>query len=195
MRPGPFALPDAGRLNAAAGAALLATALAAAYLLVAPQSADLAAQVYRAGLFHRAGWLLWDTAWYGGPPLLGYSVLFPPLGALLGVRLAGALSVVAAAALFGALVRAPFPARRAAIGATWFAAGIAAQLLTGRMTFLFGVAIGLGAVLAARHGRRALAVALAAATMLASPVAGAFVALAGLGWAVAERSKFGAALA
>ena len=195
MRPGPFALPDAGRLNAVAGAALLAAALAVAYLLIAPQSADLAAQVYRAGLFHRAGWLLWDNAWYGGHPLLGYSVLFPPLGALLGVRLAGALSVVAAAALFGALVRAPFPARRAAIGATWFAAGIAAQLLTGRMTFLFGVAIGLGAVLAARHERRALAVALAAATTLASPVAGAFVALAGLGWAVAERSKFGAALA
>src|SRR2546423_14014196 len=98
MRPGPFALPDAGRLNAAAGAALLATALAAAYLLIAPQSADLAAQVYRAGLFHRAGWLLWDNAWYGGHPLLGYSVLLPPLGAPLRVPLARALSVVAPAA-------------------------------------------------------------------------------------------------
>src|SRR4051794_23941640 len=195
MRPGPFALPDAGRLNAAAGAALLATALAAAYLLVAPQSADLAAQVYRAGLFHRAGWLLWDNAWYGGHPLLGYSVLFPPLGAVLGVRLAGALSVVAAAGLFAVLAREAFPGRRAAIGSAWFAAGVAAQLLTGRMTFLFGVAIGLGAILAARRDRRALAVALAALTTLGSPVAGAFVALAGAAWAIAHPRTFGVALA
>src|SRR3954447_10656968 len=108
MRPAPIALPNAGRFNAAAGAALLAGAIAAAYLVTAPASADLAAQVYRAGLFQRAGWLLWDNAWYGGHPLPGYSVLFPPVGALLGVRLAGALSVVAAAALFGALAREAF---------------------------------------------------------------------------------------
>jgi hypothetical protein len=195
MRPAPYAATDAGRLRAAAFAALLAGALAVTYLLVAPQSADLAAQVYRAGLFSRAGFLLWDNAWYGGHPLLGYSVLFPPLGALIGVRLAGAISVVAAAGLFGVLARDAFPARRAAVGAAWFAAGIAAQLLTGRMTFLFGVALGLAAVLAARREKRALAVALAAATTLGSPVAGAFVALAGAAWAIAARRGFGVALA
>src|SRR3954470_22489965 len=104
MRPASYA-PDAGRLRAASFAALLAGALAVTYLLVAPQSADLAAQVYRAGLFSRAGFLLWDNAWYGGPPLLGLSGLFPPLGALVGVRLVGAVSVVAAAGLFGVLAR------------------------------------------------------------------------------------------
>ena len=62
MRPGPLALPVAGRLNAAAGAALLAAAIAAAYLVTSPSSADLAAQIYRAGLFQRAGWLLWDNS-------------------------------------------------------------------------------------------------------------------------------------
>src|SRR4051794_41744604 len=144
MRPGPFALPDAGRLNAAAGAALLASALAAAYLLVAPQSADLAAQVYRAGLFRRTGWLLWDNAWYGGHPLLGYSVLFPPLGALLGVRLAGALSVVAAAALFAAIVRRGFgPGPATAAGALWVSGGVALPLPTGPMALPPGPARGL----------------------------------------------------
>src|SRR3954454_16767001 len=105
MPPASYASPDAGRLRAAAIDALLAGAIAGTYLLVAPQSADLAAQVYRAGLFSRTGFLLWDNAWYGGHPMLGYSVLFPPLGALLGVRLVGAVSVVAAAGLFGVLAR------------------------------------------------------------------------------------------
>jgi hypothetical protein len=156
-------------------AGLIAGAIAVAYLIVAPVSADLAAQSYRAWLFGHAGPALWDNAWYGGHPLPGYSVLFPPLGALLGVRLAGALSVVAAAVLFAALVRS-----RAA--AAWFAAGIALQLLTGRMAFLLGVALGLGALLAAQRGRRAAGPVLAVLTTLASPVAGAFLAVAGVAW-------------
>ncbi|HEY3020490.1 MAG TPA: hypothetical protein VGJ32_09875, partial [Solirubrobacteraceae bacterium] len=196
--PQPWHLRLRGRLLPRAPAlqpVLIAAALAAAYLIAAPVSADLAAQTYRAGLFDRAGWLLWDNAWYGGHPLPGYSVLFPPLGALLGVRLVGALSVVVAAALFAALVRGAFPARRAAVGAAWFAAAVAAQLLTGRITFLLGVALALAALLAARRRSTAIAVILAALTTLASPVAGAFLALAGAAWAAGARRGTGAALA
>jgi hypothetical protein len=179
-------------------AALIAAGVAVAYLIAAPVSADLAAQTYRAWLFDHTGFALWDNAWYGGHPLPGYSVLFPPVAALLGVRLAGALSVVAAAVLFAALVR---DTPRAALGAAWFAAGVALQLLTGRMAFLFGVAVGLGALLAMQRGRRATrpergfparrrarrsyaaaGVGLAVATTLASPVAGAFLGLAGVAW-------------
>jgi hypothetical protein len=172
-------------------ASAIAAAVAIAYLVAAPVSADLGAQAYRAWLFGHAGFALWDNAWYGGHPLPGYSLLFPPLGALLGVRIVGALSVVAAAALFAALVRPVFPARRAALGAAWFAAGIGVQLLTGRMAFLLGVAVGLGALLAVQRGRRATGVGLAVATTLASPVAGAFLALAG----VARWRRAGLALA
>src|SRR4051812_46513096 len=157
-----------GALRRVRPAIAIAALIAAAYLVVAPESADLAAQLYRAELFDRHGWLLWDNAWYGGHPLPGYSVLFPPLGALIGVRLTGALSAVAAAALFAALVRDAFPARRAGLGAAAFAALVAAQLLTGRMTFLLGVALGLGALLAYRRHRTAHAIALAALTTLAS---------------------------
>ncbi len=49
--------------------------MAAVYLVLAPPSADLAAQDYRADL----GLVLWDNGWYGGHHMPGYSVLFPPL--------------------------------------------------------------------------------------------------------------------
>jgi hypothetical protein len=160
-------------------AALIAALIAVGYLIAAPVSADLAAQTYRAWLFDHAGLALWDNAWYAGHPLPGYSVLFPALGALLGVRLAGALIVIAAAAVFAALVR---DTPRAALGATWFAAGVALQLLTGRMAFLLGVTVGLAALLAAKRGHRTLSIVLAVATTLSSPVAGAFLALAGVAW-------------
>src|SRR4051795_3914773 len=106
----------------------VAALIAAAYLLVAPASADLAAQEHRAWL----GPGLWDDAWYAGHPTPAYSVLFPLLGAPLGPRLVGALSVVAAAACFTALAVRAFRPPAAGIAAAWFAAGVALQLLTGR---------------------------------------------------------------
>jgi hypothetical protein len=157
---------------------------AAVYLIVAPFSADLAAQEYRADL----GLTLWDNGWFAGHHTPGYSVLFPPLGGLLGVRVAGALAAVAAAAAFTPLARAHWRAhpRAADAAALWFAAGAAAMLLTGRLTFLLGVAIGVGALLALARDRRPLAAVLAAATTQASPVAGLFVALAVAAWALAS---------
>jgi|GEM_PF-6572116 len=46
-----------------------------------PPTADLAAQVYRAGLFERTGRILWDNNWFGGHHLPGYSLLTPWLWA------------------------------------------------------------------------------------------------------------------
>jgi hypothetical protein len=153
----------------------LAAVAAAAYLVLAPPSADLAAQYYRADL----GLVLWDNGWYGGHHMPGYSVLFPPLAAVLGPRLVGALSAVAAAWLFERLVRDLDGGRVAAL---WFALATASSLVTGRLTFALGVAVGLAAVLAAARGRSRWACAIAALASLASPVAGAFVALAAAAW-------------
>jgi hypothetical protein len=153
----------------------VAALLAVAYLLATPPSADLAAQEYRADL----GLVLWDNGWYGGHHMPGYSVLFPPLASLLGPRLVGALSAVAAAVLFERLVRDSDGARLAAL---WFAVGSVTTLISGRLTFALGVAIALGAVLAAARGRVVWACVLAALTSLASPVAGAFVGLAAAAW-------------
>src|SRR5436305_690368 len=139
---------------------LIAAAGAVAYLLLQPTSEDLAAQTFRATLFARDGFAVWDGLWYGGHHLPAYSVLFPPLAAALGPRLAGALAAVAAAALFAALARGRW-GERAWLGAAWFGLGAVTLLLTGRLAFAFGVALALGALLALQRGRRVLAVTLA----------------------------------
>lgn len=171
-------------VRAARGPVLIAAGIALVYLLVAPASADLAAQEYRVGLVRDHGFTVWDGGWYGGHHTPGYSVFFPPLGALLGAPAAGALAVVAAAALFALLADRHW-GRRARLGAAWFAVGVGSWLFTGRLTFLLGVALGLAALVAAQRGRTALAVLLAALTGLGSPVAALFVALAGTAWALA----------
>ncbi len=170
---------------------------ALAYLLVDPPSADLAAQEYRAGLVRDGGLGIWDNGWYAGHHTPAYSVLFPPLGALLGVKLAGALAAVAATALFARLAARRWPGGPALAAGLWFALATVATLMTGRLTFLLGAALGLAALLALAHGRRAGAAALAVATTLASPVAGLFLALAAVAWGLAApgRRATGALLA
>ena len=60
-----------------------AAVLALLYVIVSPPSLDLAAHLFRARLFGIEGLGLWDNYWYGGHHTPGYSVLFPPLAALL----------------------------------------------------------------------------------------------------------------
>ncbi len=173
---------------------LLATAIAAAYLIWAPASQDLAAATFRAEFFERNGFETWNDLWYSGHYLLSYSVLYPPIAALVGVRETGALVVVAAAALFAVLARRRFGGT-ALVPALWFAAGVSLWLLTGRLPFLLGVPLGLGALLAADRAHGGLSGLLAALAALASPVAGLFVALAGAAIAIAGERRRGAWLA
>ena len=140
----------------------VAAVLAIAWLAFGPPTPDLAAQVYRAGLFEREGWTIFDLYWYGGHHMPAYSILFPPLGALLGVRTVGALAAVASAALFDRIARRKFEPQAAYRGAMWFAVGTAADLLIGRLTFALGVTFALGAVLALQNGRRRLGLTLGA---------------------------------
>jgi hypothetical protein len=167
----------------------ITAAIGLLYVITAPPSADLAAASYRSGLFGRAGLTLWDNAWYGGHHLLAYSTLAPPLAWLVGPHLLAALSMTSATALFAALISGHFPDRATRIAAAWFAVGAGVSLLSSRVAFDLGLALGLGTLLAAQRGRRALALALAPLTALASPVAGAFVALAALAWALAGRPR------
>lgn len=164
---------------------LAAAVLAAAYLIWAPPTADLAAQTFRADLFSQHGYLLWNNFWYAGHYLPGYSVLYPPLGALVGPRLLGAIAAVAAAGLFGAIARRRY-GDRARLATQWFGAATITNLLTGRITFALGVAVGLGALLALQRRRAVAAPALGALTALASPVAALFVAIAAVAVARGE---------
>jgi hypothetical protein len=161
-------------------ATTIAVPLGSAYLLLAPPSADLAAASYRSDLFSRAGLALWDNGWYAGHHLLGYSMLAPVLGWLLGVRLLIALAVLVATGLFSVLARKWFGRTAGCIASVWFAIGAGVGLLSGRVAYDLGAAIGLAALLAWLYDRRILAICLAILTSLASPVAGAFLALAGV---------------
>ena len=156
-------------------AVALSFALALAMLIWSPPVGDLAAQVFRAELFQRAGLAIWNGSWYGGHYTLTYSVLFPPLAALLGPQVVGLLAVVASSYLFDRLVRDRWgvEARWATL---WFAAGVVTLLADGQLTFALGVAFGLAALRCLQTGRAPLAIAAAAACPLASPVAGAFLA-------------------
>ncbi|HEX3510305.1 MAG TPA: hypothetical protein VHT27_04310 [Solirubrobacteraceae bacterium] len=181
-------------LSAAAGPAtrrpgrapawLLTAAAGLVYVILAPPAPDLAAASYRSWLISNEGFTLWDNSWYGGHHLPAYSLLAPALGALIGPQLLAALSMTAATALFAALVRGRFPERSARIASLWFALGASVALLSCRVPFDLGLALGLGSLLAAQRRRAAVAVPLALLCALASPVAGAFLALALVAWAL-----------
>ncbi|HEV2858107.1 MAG TPA: hypothetical protein VGW80_06875 [Solirubrobacterales bacterium] len=152
----------------------LSSLLALLMLIWSPPVGDLAAQVFRTELFQRAGLAIWNGSWYGGHYTLTYSLLFPPLAALLGPQLVGMLAVVSSSYLFDRLVRDRWgvEARWATL---WFAAGVVTLLADGQLTFALGVAFGLAALRCLQLERPALTLLAAAACPLASPVAGAFL--------------------
>jgi hypothetical protein len=167
-------------------AVALSSVLALLMLIWSPPVGDLAAQVFRTELFERAGMAIWNGSWYGGHYTLTYSVLFPPLAALLSPQLVGLLSVVSSAYLFDRLVRDRW-GEEARWATLWFAAGVVTLLADGQLTFALGAALGLASLRSlqlrerTRRGARpalagTVALAAAAATALASPVAGAFLA-------------------
>jgi len=178
-----------------AGAAPLGVLCAAAalllWLLAAPRTPDLAAAAYRLDLFKHLGFAVYDEHWYGGHDLPGYSVLFPPLAWLLGLRAVGGLSVLVSTLCFERLALA-----RYGTGARWaavaFALAAVGDVWIGRLAFALGVAFALAAVLALAgpraHARTGAAVLLAAASAAASPVAGALLALAALSESLWRRS-------
>jgi hypothetical protein len=169
----------------------VALPLTALYLIVSPPAGDLAAATYRSDLFARVGFATWDTGWYAahGHWLPGYSLLSPALGALLGVRVVLVISGVAASVLFALIARRVFDPLAARIAAVVFALGFCMELLSGRVPYDLGFAIGLATVLALMRGALPLALGLAALTSVASPVAGAFLALAGLAYAAADARR------
>lgn len=173
---------------------LVATALGVAYLIVQPDSADHAAQVFRSGLFDSQGFAAWDNFWFGGHHLPGYGVLLPALGALIGPRLVGVLAAVIASLLLSAIAYERF-GDHARLGVAWFATATSISLFTGRLTFALGVAVALAAVLSAQRGHRLLAIFFAALTPLGSPVAALFLACGVVAYAIAERSRKGLELA
>src|SRR5690349_15180673 len=98
---------------------LAAGVLAAVYVIVSPPSLDLAAHLLRAKLFTAEGFGIWNNWWYGGHDVPGYSVLFPPVAAVLTPQVAGGIAAVGTAALFELLARRQF-GEDAWLGSLWF---------------------------------------------------------------------------
>src|ERR1700742_5036066 len=168
------------------------------YLLPPPATADMAAHEYRAWLFSHEGLTVWNAQWYGGHHGLGYSLLFAPLASPAGPALV-------AVAAFVPLARkaAPNNPTAAALAAWLFAAGVLSNVAIGRMPFLLGIALAIGAWWCETRDRLALrarvagsiaqgarlpraltlsvwriaSVLLALGAMWASPVAGAYLLL------------------
>ncbi|MHB1539536.1 MAG: hypothetical protein ACYCUM_14515 [Solirubrobacteraceae bacterium] len=171
--------------------ALIAYAAAAvAWLIVAPRSPDLAAQFYRTYLFAHFGMLVWDNNWYAGHLMPGYSLIYPPLSTLIGVRLLGVLTVLVSTVLFSRILAIVY-GRASTLGSVFFALAAAGDLWIGRITFALGVTLALASMLTMLSGpsrsRIALASLLGVASALSSPVAGLMLALALWTEIVAER--------
>jgi hypothetical protein len=164
---------------------LASLALAAVYLGWQPRTVDLAAHEFRAWLFGDQGFTIWNGQWYGGHHTPAYSVISPPLAWLFGPPLTLAIAAVASAALFEPLARGWFGPERSRWGALWFGVASATLLFTARLPFALGVALGLACLLALQRRRRKLALLFAALCPLGSPVAGLFLAMAGIAYALA----------
>jgi hypothetical protein len=157
--------------------AVVAAVVTGAFALWNPPLRDLAAHTFRAEYFEQHGFAIWNGTWYGGHYLPAYSLLFPPLAALLSPVWVGAASAVASAHLFDALVRGCW-GERARWAGLWFAAlGSLALLANGWLVFALGTAFALGSLRALQDGHRRPAVGLAAGAAVSSPVAAAFLAL------------------
>jgi hypothetical protein len=163
-------------------------ALTVAYAVIQPHTADLAAATFRADLWAENGFVVINDAWYSGHTVPGYSLLYPPLGALVGPVPILIGSALAAVICFSQLAQRAF-GDDAWIGVLWFGLAATVAVWGGRVPFALGLALGLGALLALQRGRPGIACGVALLTPLASPVAGLFLALAAAAVVVAGRVR------
>ncbi|HWH10341.1 MAG TPA: hypothetical protein VG165_04385 [Solirubrobacteraceae bacterium] len=169
--------------RAARAAPLVAASLALLVLVTGARGVDLAAATYRVEMFGQNGLTVWDSQWYGGHWTFSYSVLFAPIGWLAGIPLMDIACSALAAWAFDRLAVPRF-GRAGRLGAAVFAVGTVVQVAIGQEPYLLGETFGLVALVAANEGRLPLALALALACPFASPLAGAFLAIASAAWLV-----------
>lgn len=176
----------ARRLTPPVAASAVAVALCAVYLVRVPASPDLTGQLARADLVRRAGDVSWWTGWFGGLSLPTYSLITPPVMAVLGVSLTGALATVAGCYGAGVLLR---NAPRPRAGAIVFSLFAVADLLAGRVTFVVGAAFAIWALVATRSRWWIPAVGAAVLAYLSSPLAGLFLGITLLAVVISDRGR------
>jgi len=176
-------------------AAAAAGSVAALLAWLGPPGTDFAAHAYERALFLRHGFVLWDNYWYAGRySFVGYSVLYYPLAAVLGIRLLAALGAAVAAFAFAGLLGARWGA-----AARWpsgaFAALWGGFVLTGAFPFALGVTFALLALRMLQARRRRLFALCVLLTLASSPVALVLLGIVLLGLAAACGWQRGPAVA
>jgi hypothetical protein len=159
------------RHREALAAAAAAAVVAALLVWLGPPGTDFAAHAYQLDLFRRHGFTLWDNYWYAGRyAFVGYSVLYYPLAALLGIRLLAVLSIAVGALAFAEVVDREWGAATR-WGGRAFAILWAGFVLTAAFPFMLGFSLAVCALWALQTRRRVLFPALVLLTLAASPVA------------------------
>ena len=166
---------------------LLLCACLLTWVLWYPPSPDLAAQIFRVHLFSADGFSLWDNNWYGGHYLPSYSLIFPPVATLLGVRFTGVLAVTASTALFWQIVR-QHRSLRVPLATTLFVLGATGDLFIGRVAFALGITFALASVFSVMRGQRLWCAVFSLACAATSPVAAAFLVLVAFADLLANRA-------
>jgi len=167
--------------------AALAGSLAALLAWFGPPGTDFAAHVFQLHVYLEHGFALWTNYWYAGRyTFVGYSVLYYPLAALLGIRLLAVLSVAASTAAFTLVIRQTW-GEQTVWATRFFAVVAAASVLSAAFPYGLGLALALTALVAIARRHMAMFGVLAALTLAASPLAFLFLLLV-LGAAAVSRS-------
>jgi hypothetical protein len=155
--------------------AALAASLASVVAWVAPPGVDFAAHVYQLDVFVKHGFELWTNYWYAGRyTFVGYSLIYYPLAALVGIKLLAVLSAATATAAFTLIARDTW-GEQTAWSTRLFAVVTAASVLTAAFPYGLGLALSLAALLALARGRLAWFAVLVGLTLAASPLAFLFL--------------------
>ena len=151
--------------------AACAAVLAAALAWLGPPGADLAAHVFQRNLFLEHGFALWTNYWYAGRySFVGYSLIYYPLAAWLGIKLLAVLSVAGATAAFTVVAERTWGS--AAVWASrFFAVAAAATMISAAFPYGLGLAFALTALVVLGRDRPWLFALLVALTFAASPLA------------------------
>jgi hypothetical protein len=181
-----FPRPGGLRLTPPLVAVLVGGALCLVYVLWTPFAPDLAAQLARADLVRRAGNVWWWTGWFGGLSLPTYSLITPPMMAVFGVPVAGALLTVAACWGAGVLASDTLRPRAGAVAFSLFAV---ADLVIGRVTFAIGLGFAVLALVALRARSRVASAVLALVCYLSSPLAALFLGFVLVALVIVDRTR------
>jgi hypothetical protein len=148
-------MPRRDRLALPLVCAATAALTAAVLLTVGPPGIDTPAHLFMTWLFRHAGFQLWNNYWYDGRyDFVGYSVLFYPLAAVVGVWTAAVTSAAVLAYSFAAVGRREWGHAADAPCLVLAATATATCCISGVFPFLAGAAAGAVALSCAQRRQR-----------------------------------------